>query len=577
MTLLKTKLHNLVRFLAVSNALSLALSLTTAIPSPAQTFNTLVSFDRANGWSPAEGMSLVQGRDGNYYGTTSGGGAVCNGAGCGTVFRITSTGTLTTLYGFCSQPNCIDGGSPRAGLVLASDGNFYGTANRYGPNGTGTVFKVTSTGTLTTLYSFCSRFNCADGAEPWGGLIQATDGKLYGTTWGGGAGYYGTIFRITPPRKPTTIYNFCDLPCPEGPRGELVQATDGNFYGITAGGGPSNDGAVFKTTPGGKLTTLHTFCSQPNCTDGDGPLEGLVQATDGSLYGTTYGGGTFGWGAVFKITPAGKLTTLYSFCSQPNCTDGGNPISGLAQATDGNFYGTTARGGSSGSGCGGYGCGTIFEVTPSGTLTTLHSFYGTDGNDPGKLVQATDGNFYGTTSFGGAFSCSGYGCGTIFRLATGLGPFVSLLPTTAKVGQTVGILGQGFNTTTSVMFGSGLASFTIVSDTYLTAVVPAEGTTGYVNVTTGSGTLTSNTIFRVVPIITGFNPSSGPVGTQVTITGGGFNGATRVTIGGFRTTFKVNSGSQITATVPIRARTDKKVIVLTPGGKAISNGTFTVT
>ena len=314
---------------------------------------------------------------------------------------------LTTLHSFDLTD---DGGQP-AGLVQGADGNFYGTTYQGGAdNGDGTVFKVTPTGALTTLHTF----HGSDGLSPAAGLVQGTDGNFYGTTSGGGAnGNYGTIFRITPGGMLTTLHSFNGF---EGvsPDAGLVQATDGNFYGTTGGGGGANGGGtVFRITPGGTLSTLYSFCSQPNCADGSTPYAGLVQAADGNFYGTTANGGAHSLGTVFKITSNGTLAALYSFCSQPNCADGAQPGAGLVQATDGNFYGTTPFGGASNN-C----CGTIFKITPQGTLTTLHSFDQSDGANPDAgLIQATDGNFYGTTYGGGTNdNC----CGTVFKLSVGI-------------------------------------------------------------------------------------------------------------------------------------------------------------
>jgi uncharacterized repeat protein (TIGR03803 family) len=361
----------------------------TAIALPGQTFTTLHSFEGSDGDMPLAG--LIQATDGNLYGTTENGGA--NGEG--TVFKITRSGTLTTLYSFCSpQIHCTDGLFPVAGLVQATDGNLYGTTQ--GPVGTspyGTVFKITLTGTLTTLHYFCSQTDCTDGVYPAAPLIQATDGNLYGTTAGGGANATGcegfgcgTVFKITPGGTLTTLYSFCSQSaCTDGgvPYAGLVQATNGNFYGTTGSGGAHAGGTVFKITSSGTLTTLYTFCSQTDCTDGASPQAGLVQATDGNLYGTTAGGGAnatacgiYDCGTVFKITPGGALTTLYSFCSQSACSDGDNPVAALIQATDGIFYGTTSEGGANS--CflvqTDVGCGTVFKITPGGTLTTLYSF-----------------------------------------------------------------------------------------------------------------------------------------------------------------------------------------------------------
>ncbi|MGA2076792.1 MAG: choice-of-anchor tandem repeat GloVer-containing protein [Terriglobia bacterium] len=409
----------------------------TAIRLPAQTLTTLHSFDLTDGAIPYGG--LVQGSDGSFYGTTSTGGAntICeSGAGCGTVFKITSTGTLTTLYSFCSQTNCTDGNSPIAGLVQGSDGNFYGTTVGGGAYSDGTVFKITPSGTLTTLHSFTgSAFPPVDGAVPEAGLVQGSDGNFYGTARNGGSGgdNGGTVFKITPDGTLTTLYSFCSQSnCTDGlyPYAGLVQGTDGNFYGTTNIGGANNvpvgNGTVFKITPSGALTTLYSFCSQSGCTDGNGPSAGsLVQATDGNFYGTTGGGGATdngGNGTVFKITPSGTLTTLYSFCSQSNCTDGALPT-GLVQATDGNFYGTTYCGGANAGSldCSSPGAGTVFKITPSGALTTLYSFCSqsgcTDGVTPyAGLVQGSDGNFYGTTNASGGEYNFSSGYGTVFKL-----------------------------------------------------------------------------------------------------------------------------------------------------------------
>ncbi len=383
----------------------------TAIASPAQVFNTLHSFAGYPSDGANPGAGLVQASDGNFYGTTGSGGA----GNWGTVFKIAPSGTVTILHSFGDR----DGEGP-AGLVQATDGNFYGTTNGGGTNLQGTVFKITPGGTLTTLYNFCSQSGCADGQWPLAGLVQATDGNFYGTTYFGGAHGAGTVFKITSSGTLTTLYSFCPQNnCPDGgePDAGLVQATDGNFYGTTVGGGAYNAGTIFKITPGGMLTTLYSFCSQSDCSDGEQPVAGLVQASDRNFYGTTHIGGANYAGTVFKITPSGTLTTLYSFCSQTNCSDGANPWAGLVQATDGNFYGT-ARSGGNNNDCVDSTCGTMFKITPSGTLTTLYSFCSqtncSDGANPGAgVVQATDGNFYGTTGYAGA-----YGGGTVFRLVS---------------------------------------------------------------------------------------------------------------------------------------------------------------
>jgi uncharacterized repeat protein (TIGR03803 family) len=473
-------------------ALCLQLCLILAVTASAQNeqdpnkkvkFTTLVNFDGTNGGN--QGAGLVQGTDGNLYGTANVGGA--NGAG--TVFKVSPDGTLTTLYNFCSQPNCADGGSPSDVLVLGTDGNLYGVTQG-GGHGAGTFFKITPSGTLTTLYNWCSQLNCTDGSygffpEP-NTLVLATDGNFYGTNnFGGNAFGAGTVFKITPGGTLTTLYTFCSQPnCTDGanPAGSLLQASDGNFYGTTSSfGNAFGAGTVFKITAGGTLTTLYTFCSQPNCTDGGFPFAPLIQATDGNLYGTTgFGGanvnsGNCGgpincYGTVFKITPSGTLTTLYSFCPQTNCLDGSSPNFALVQATDGNFYGTTVAGGGSGA-CGVFaqtGCGVVFKITPKGTLTTLQSFDRTNGMMPAGLVQATNGSIYGTNTGGGNRNPVGgpcfRDCGTVFSLDVGLGPFVETVPTAGTVGEAVTILGNDLADATHVFFNHTQAAFTVLSN-----------------------------------------------------------------------------------------------------------------
>jgi uncharacterized repeat protein (TIGR03803 family) len=486
----------------------------------------------------------------------------------------TSTGatgqtTFKTLHSF----NETGGSGPYAGLVQATNGNLYGTTYEgANPDEYGTVFKITPSGTLTTLHSF----DFTDGEAPDVALIQAFDGNLYGTTTTNGAHDSGTVFQITTGGKLTTLYNFCSQSgCTDGmyPVG-LVQATNGDFYGTTAEGGTYDAGTVFKITPSGTLTTLHSFCTEggSSCTDGSEPAAGLVQATNGDFYGTTSNGGTSDLcapcGTVFKITPSGTLTTLHSFCTEggSSCTDGTVPEAGLVQATDGNFYGTTYD-------FGAHGYGTVFKITPSGTLTTLHSFDGTDGGDPiAGLVQATRGYLYGTTWADGTG-----GGGTVFSLSVGLGPFVEMQSTSGKEGAKIGILGQGFSSSSVVKFGGTKATAIVLSGTtFITATVPAGALTGAVTVTTGTTTLTSTKAFDLLPTTTSFLPESGPVGTPVTIKGTGLKQTTRVTFDGKSATFTVISDSEVKADVPTGALTGK-ITVSTKGGTATSASVFTVT
>jgi len=461
-----------------------------AVGLPAQTFTTMFSFDNTNGANPEAG--LIQARNGNFYGTTFNGGA--NGAG--TVFRVTPGGTLTTLHSFCSQKNCKDGKNPAAGLIEATNGGLYGTTALGGANGGGEVFQISPSGTLTTLYSFCPQNGCPDGEYPYAGLIQATDGDFYGTTTGGGVhGAAGTVFQITTTGTLTTLYSFCAKAiCIDGknPRAGLVEATNGDFYGTTVHGGTNGDsGTVFQIAPNRTLTTLYSFCATINCAAGAGanPYDGLVEGANGALYGTTTGGGVESdYGTVFQITQSGTLTTFLSFVG----SNGAYPYAGLIRATDGNFYGTTEFGGANKK-------GTVFQMTPSGTLTTLYSFCAqtncTDGDAPDAgLVQATDGNFYGTTEYGGANNV-----GVVFSLSVGLGPFIKTEPTAGQVGVAVDILGTHLTGATGVTFNGTAAGFTVKSSSEITTSVPVGATTGTVQVVTPGGTLSSNQPFRVLP------------------------------------------------------------------------------
>ena len=481
----------------------------TAIVSPAQdeqastnsiTFAKLDSFDGADGAYPT--ASLVQATDGNLYGTAFSGGA--NDAG--TVFRVSPTGALKALYSFCSQSACTDGQNPAAGLIQAMDGNLYGTTEYGGTYGYGMVFKISLSGTLTTLYSFCAQSGCADGSSPVAGLVQATDGNFYGTTQNGGANGSGTVFQITATGTLTSLHSFNYSVDGIGPLGGLIQATDGNLYGTNWLGGSSSGGlgTVFQITLSGALTTLHVFCLESGCPDGQFPESWLVQGTDGDLYGTTTFGGAHGDGTVFQISLSGTLTTLYSFCSLTGCADGADPFTGLIQATDGNFYGVTASGGAT-STCEPFGrCGTAFQITPTGTLTTLQTFCPKgdclDGEFPfGGLLQATNGAIYGTTQFGGSSLSCAYGCGTLFALLTRLGPFVETQPTSGTVGTQVNILGNNLGATKGVTFNGTAAFFKIVSSSEIQAIVPAGATTGLVTVTARDKTLKSNVDFQVLP------------------------------------------------------------------------------
>jgi uncharacterized repeat protein (TIGR03803 family) len=327
--------------------------------------------------------------------------------------------TIHTLFSFCSETGCTDGATPYAALIQATDGSFFGTTYAGGGNGEGTIFRIDAKGVLKTVYSFCSQSGCSDGSSPYAGLLQAPSHTLYGTTESGGTAGAGSVFKLTLSGTQSVMHSF-DGTDGASPYAGLARASDGNFYGTTGGNGvgPQISGTVFKISPAGKLTTLYMFCSQTNCTDGSNPWGGLVQGKDGNFYGTTATGGThtcktrgeekIGCGTVFKITPQGKLTTIYNFCSR----GGDNCTDGVTP-----FAGLVETGGGSfygtTSGGGADADGTVFEISAEGALTTLHSFRGPDGIAPyGGLLQASDGNFYGTATFGGANDS-----GVIFKVA----------------------------------------------------------------------------------------------------------------------------------------------------------------
>jgi len=457
--------------------LALAFSLTAG----AQTFTNLANFDGTDGSNPFY-LPLVQAGDGNLYGTTQSGGAIGNGS----IFRLTPSGTLTTLYSFCSVASCADGAYPLGGLVLATDGKLYGTTSGGGTSSVGTFFKITTAGTLTTLHSFVS----SEAALPESTLVLGSNGSFYGTSLEGGAANGGAVFKITPTGTVTTLYSFCSQTrCSDGADpagGALAVGSDGNFYGVTPFGGDSNNGTVFKVTPSGSFTKLHDFSSS----DGAQPWGALIQI--GSvLFGTTAAGGSSpacsgGCGTIFKVTSTGVVTTLHSFIS----TDGESPVGGLIQATDGNLYGTTLLGGTGGD-------GTVFKSTLAGVVTPLHIFSGTDGEQPyDALVQHTNGSFYGATEGGGITSCPAIGCGTLFSEAVALVAFIRTVPTSGKVGSPVLVLGTGLKSATSVAFNGTSASFT-ASNNEIKTTVPTGATTGKVTVVTSSGTLTSNVNFVV--------------------------------------------------------------------------------
>jgi uncharacterized repeat protein (TIGR03803 family) len=454
--------------------------LAATIAAPAQTFTTLDTGTLTT-------APLVQGVDGNLYGLNN------------SIFRLTPAGALSTVHTFTN----VTGGISPSGLVVETNGNLYGTTKTGGAASTtcptqnqhcGTVFEVTSTGTIVTLHSFTG----ADGMYPKGGLTLGIDGNFYGTTSGteqsGATGaIYGTIFKITPTGTFTTLHTF-SMTDGAYPDSTLMLGTDGRLYGTTpVGGSTGSAGTVFAITTSGTFTTLHNFNVSGQPGDPEGPL---VQAADGNIYGTTaFGGSACGGdnGTIYYISPGGKtFVELYDFGKL--CGKGSNPRAGLVLGADGSFYGVASGQGTPN----GDNDAIIFKIDGA-DLTTLYTFsysaasYGTDYGV--NLMQSTNGNFYGSidevTSDGTEEDIE------LFSLSTGLEPFVTAVPAVRGIGAKVLLLGQGFTGATNVTFNGVPATFTVNSDTEITTTVPTGATKGYIVVTTPGGTVSTKVFFTV--------------------------------------------------------------------------------
>jgi len=549
---------NLNRVLALS---VFALAGFFAVTAGAQTYTKLYTWPEDTRNETGIGLAgiMTQGRDGNIYGTIGDD----NSNAAGSAFKMTPSGTFTRIYSFCSLAKCADGSGPWGGLSLGKDGNLYGTTTGGGSFNSGTAFQLTPSGALTTVWNFD---NGTDGGVPWYPLLQGLDGNFYGVSNTQYNGDYGAFVKLvptaTPPYKESVLidFNYTDGNDPNLP----TQGTDGSFYGSTFSGGTKGLGVLFKSTTAGVETVLHNFTGYS--TDGAYPIGALVQGNDGAYYGVTWQGGSSNLGSIFKVTSNGTYTLIHNFVGRPN--DGAYPRSGLILGSDGNFYGTTLNGGTVND-------GTIYKVTPSGQVTVLYNFCSqsncADGFSPViPLLQHTSGKFYSSTSgnsLGGSY---------FYSLDVGLAPFVKIVNWAGKVGTTVELLGQGFTGTTGVSFGGVPATFKNVADTYMTATVPPGALSGTLTVTTFTGSMASNRAFLVTPVISGFNPSGGSVGTKVVITGTSLTQTKGVSIGGKSAPFTVNSDTQVTATVPVGARTGMKIGIATAGGVAYSSGVFNV-
>ena len=458
-----------------------AITFSLAVGAHGQSLSYLAIFNGIDGAAPS---AVIQATDGNFYTTTAGAGE--GDGSVGNVVRITPSGEISSIYTFCSQPHCPDGQLPETPPILGTDGNLYGVTWGGGSDlnngaGWGTVYKLTLDGQLTTLYTFCVSSCVIDGGNP-AGLMQASDGNFYGTTILGGAFGAGNLFKITPAGEFSVVHNFCSLAnCADGngPSSPPIQGLDGSLIGTTGGGGTHGGGVVYSLSPAGTFNVVHTFfCSNGPCPRGYDP-RGVVQDAAGNLFGTTYFGGSAGEGTAFEITSKQQFKLLHSFTY-----GAGTAPNTLTLGSDGNLYGTTE-------GINGY--GTIYQITPAGAYTTLHNFTYGGGTVPYTgLYQAPDGNFYGGLEYYVINSN-----GAEYRFNNNLGPLVRTVPLRGTAGTSVNILGNGLTGSSSVTFNGVEAAFTVESDTYIKATVPAGAKTGKVSVVTPSGTLKSNPQFVV--------------------------------------------------------------------------------
>jgi uncharacterized repeat protein (TIGR03803 family) len=547
----------------VSFALASFSSSQTFQPCPvptSQSYTLLHSFG-TNGHGPNDPRFsgiIAQSRGGNMFSTAS---DTWTG-GDGTVFKITPQGVVIALHTF----NGTDGFEPLSGLTLSTGGHYWGTTAQGGLYGHGTLFKMSADGALTTLHDFTGG---DDGGLPGAPPIEGIDENFYGTTGvGGKSGSNGTVYRISWSGAFQTIHSFGDT-IPSGiryPNGPLVQGSDGFLYGTTHYGGSNGLGTIFRINVSGGFRTLVNFRGG---TSGANPFGELIEGNDGNFYGVASGdGGSNGSGVLFKVSPSGKLTILHSFTGR---ADGSNPVGGLVQATDGNLYGTNDVGGGSG-------WGVLFCYSPGAVPTgltrfhVLHDFNLATGASPQvTLLQHTNGKLYGDTAVGGSVHR-----GAFYSFDAGLGPFISFMPRARKVGHGVKILGQGFTGASAVSFNGTHASFVVVSDTFIKARVPDGATSGFLAVKTPSGTLKSNRTFLVKPQIVGFSPASGMVGTTVVINGISLKQTSKVTFDGVATTnFTIDSDSQITVTVPTGAQSGR-IGITTTGAPVYSVAGFVV-
>lgn len=525
--------------------LGVMLTLAWGAAEPAAALTVLHDFNLTDGkGTPFTGV-LAQGRDGNLYGTTEEGGT----HKVGVAFRLTPSGEFTKLHDFKGT----DGSGPEGGLTLGRDGNFYGATRTGGAARGGTVFKMTPAGVVTVLHHFLTAE--LDGCSPTSPPIQASDRNLYGTTFWCGTFDGGTVYKITPDGAFSVLHSFGgagDLDT--NPFGSLIQGTDGALYGAASDENSSQYGSVFKITTSGVFSTVYRFNSQTV------PYR-LIQGTDGNLYGTTAASAS-----VFKLTLAGAFTILHSFYDRALDDAAYFPYGGLVQGSDGNFYGAAVPG------SGVFDGGVLFRITPGGEYTVQARFdRANDGAGPfATPFLHTNGKIYGLTVAGGP-----NGFGTVYQLDVGAPSFIRAVPGTAKVGQTIGLLGAVRDPAT-VTFNGLDAPLSGTGANYHTAVVPAGAATGLIEVMSPAGTAQTLKPFQQRPAQKGFSPHRGAVGSSVVLNGTSLTQTTEVLFGnGESASFVVNSDSQITATVPVGAATGN-ITVITQGGRFTTVNAFTV-
>jgi uncharacterized repeat protein (TIGR03803 family) len=442
---------------------------TLVIPTHAQ-YKVMANFPGDPGL-PLGSPVIAQSRGGYLVTTSLGSTAERDGQ----AFRMSTTGALTDLHEFVTN----DGEVVAGGLNLGRDGLFYGSALYNGPNNGGTVFQMTATGNVTVLHSFSE-----PGGNPQASPVQSLYGDFYGTTYGDDndpGSDAGTVYKIDSAGNFTLLHTLSAYTEGANPSAPLVQDSSNFwFYGVAEHGGPNSVGSIFRIDSKGDFEVLHLF------NDGDGgyPVS-LIQASDGNFYGSTYLGGQYNQGGVFKMDAVThQVTVLHNFTGG---SDGGGGSIGFLQASDGYLYGLTANGGSAG--------GTLFRMSTSGSdFKVLHTFEKSSGYLPNSLMQDTNGFLYGETCYGGTS-----GWGVFFRYDLGLPEFVSFLGTYGRVGMTVDLLGQNFTSDSQVLFNGVPAQVIEVEPNFMKVTVPEGATTGWITVTTSKGIVKSNKPFLVRP------------------------------------------------------------------------------